>query len=78
MVDRSFHRSRRLLGLSPASVEPSPRRCRSNYAGDFQLVATNTSDSDPLVGAIVSQGGPSVSHDLDRSTPIHYRVLFQS
>lgn len=78
MVDRPARRSRRLLGLSPTSLEPSPRRRRSNTASGFQPVAAGASEIDPLVGVIDSQDKPGTSREVERKTLVLSRVLFQS
>jgi len=54
VFNRLVHRSRRLRGLSCTSVETSPQRHRNNFAGDFQLVAVDAMEIDPLVEVIDS------------------------
>ena len=76
MVDGPIRRSRRLRGLSPMSVEPSSRRCRSNFARDLQSVEVNTPEIDPLHQTIVSQGRPSASRGLDRDSLFLSRAFF--
>ena len=78
MVDRLVHQSRRLRGLSLASVESSSRRCRTNSSGDFQSMAVNAMKIDPLVQAIDSWNRPGISRDLERNIPVLSKVLFQS
>ncbi len=53
MANRLVLRSRRLHGLSPGSVEPSPRRHRSNYAGAIEPVLTNEMETDPSSRALI-------------------------
>ena len=74
MVDRLPRRSRRLHGLSVASAEPYSRRRRSNLVGDFHPIVSNTTESDPSFGVVVSMGGPSTSGILE-STPLISRVF---
>lgn len=74
MVDRLVHRSRRLRGLSPTSVEPSPRRHRINSASEFEIVAVDAVEIDPQVGVIDSNNIPS--RELERKIPILSRILF--
>ena len=78
MAERPSRQSRRLRGLSPASAEPSPRRCRSDYASGFQPVATSASKIDHLLGGISLQDRPSTTIELERNTPFLSQVLFQS
>ena len=78
MADRLPRRSRRLRGLSPMSAEPSSRRHRSNSVGDFYLVVSNKTKSDPLSRLVVSVCGSSTCDIVERSTPLISRVLFSA
>ena len=60
------------------SVEPSSRSCRSSYASDFQPDSTDTSEINLDLGALVSQGEPSVVCNLDGNSPVLAIFLFQS
>ena len=77
MADRPSQQSRRLLGLSPTSPEPSPRRCRSDSASGFQPVAVGTLEIDPPLGGFSLQDRPDSTTELERNTPLLSRVLFQ-
>ena len=73
MADQAPHRSRRIRGLSPESVEPSSRRRRSNIAGEYHPVLSDTVESDPpqgIEGPVVGSGVGS-----ERSVPLTLRVL---
>lgn len=75
MVDLSIRRSRRLCGISPTSVKPSPRSCRSNFFGSFELVLGNAIDMDPSLRALISQGELGLVHNLDSNALVLARVL---
>lgn len=71
------HQSRRLCGLSPESVKPSPRRSRSNYASAFEPVLVNTTETNHSPRVFISQGEPSIIHNLDGNALVLARVLFE-
>lgn len=70
MVDQPSRWSWRLCGLSPTSPEPSPRRCRSDFASGFQPLTVGASEIDPLLGVIDSKNRPGTSRELERNTPV--------
>ena len=76
MANRSPRRSHRLHGLSPPSLEPSPRRRGGNTAGRFRPVAVDASGIDPPLRGISVQDRPGTSIEQERNTPILSRVLF--
>ena len=78
MVDRSPRRSRRLRGLSPPSLEPSPRRRRGNTVGGFHPMAADALGIDPPDRDISVQNRPCTSAEQERKTPALSQVLFQS
>lgn len=61
MADRSPGWSRRLHGLSPPSLEPSPRRRGGNTIGGFRPMAADTSGIDPPLGGIRVRVRPGTS-----------------
>jgi len=77
VADWSPRRSRRLRGLSPQSLEPSPRRCRDNTTGGFHPTTVDASGIDPPLGGISVQARPGTSEEQERDTPVLERVLFQ-
>jgi len=76
VADQSPRRSRRLCGLSPPSLEPSPRRRRGNTAGGFCPVAADASGIDPPHRDIILQNRLGTSTEQEMSTPVLSRVLF--
>lgn len=78
MANREARLSRRLCGLSPTSDEPSFRRHRSSFFGDFQPVATDALEINPTLGSPISQGEPSSVHNSNGYASVLARVLFQS
>ena len=77
MADRSPRRSRRLRGLSPPSLEPSPRRRRGDITGGVRPTPVDASGIDPPLGDISGQARPGTS-EQERDTPILSRVRFQT
>ena len=77
MTDRSPRRSRRLRGLSPPNLEPSPRRRRGNTTGGFRPTAVDASGIDPPLRGISSQARPGTS-EQERDTLVLSRVRFQA
>ena len=77
MADRSPRWSRRLCGLSPPSLEPSPRRRKGNTTGGFRPTPVDASGIDPPLGGISVQARPGTS-EQERDTPVLSRVLFQA
>ena len=77
MADRSPRRSRRLRGLSPPSLEPSPRRRGGNTAGGFHPVTADALGIDPPLGGISVQDRLGTSKEQERNTQVLSRVLFQ-
>ena len=77
MADRSPRRSRRLRGLSPPSLEPSPRRRRRNATGGVHPTSVDASRIDPPLGDISGQARPRTS-EQERDTPVLSRVRFQA
>ncbi len=77
MADRSPRQCRRLHGLSPQSLEPSPRRHRGNISSGFQPMVADASGIDPPLGGIHVQDRPSTTTEPERKIPVLSRVLFQ-
>ena len=77
MADRSPRWSRRLRGISPPSLEPSPRRCKGNTSGGFHPVVADASGIDPPLRGISVQNRPGTSTEQERDIPVLFRVLFQ-
>ena len=78
MADRSPRRSRRLCGLSPPSVEPSPRRRRGNNTGGFRPTAIDASGIDPPLGGNSSEARLGTSVEQERNTPVPSQVPLQT
>ena len=74
MADQAPCRSRRIRGLSPESPEPSSRRRRSDLAGGYHPVTSDTVKRDPPQGSEGFVAGSSVGSE--RSAPLASRVLF--
>ena len=74
MADQAPRRSRRIRGLSPVSLEPSPRRRRSDLAGGYHPVTSDTVERDPPQGSEGFLADSSVG--FERSVPLTSRELF--
>ena len=74
MADQAPHRSRRIRGLTPESLEPSPRRRRSDLAGGYHPVTSNVVERDPPQGSEGFLADSGVGSE--RSVLLTSRILF--
>lgn len=75
-VDQQIPRSRRLCELSPTSVEPSPRRNRSNKVISFEPVQASAKKTNPSPKVPILEGEPSLAHNYGGNSLALARVLF--
>ena len=74
MADQAPRRSRRIRGLTPESLEPSPRRRRSDLAGGYHPVTSDAGERYPPQGSEGFLADSGVGSE--RSVPLTSRELF--